>query len=145
LDGKKSESYKGFKRMKTIQFRMNGHIPILIVKIGKKKYKFGIDSGAEANVLDYGTYQKLKPHQYKDLIESTIQSVGDKKVNVVSGNIKSIVTGKVQYDNLRFIFTDMDRFNDAYGVQLDGLLGYPFLKERLHSIDFQNKELVIWE
>lgn len=146
LDGKQVQNHKGQKRFKTIPFKMHGHMPIIHVKIGKKKFKFGIDTGAEVNVINTIDAKKIDNDLYNEVSTANIQSVNNKQTNVAAIELKNIKVGKSEvYQDLRFIITDLTKFNQAYGVQLDGLLGYSFLKERLHSIDFLNKELVIWE
>ena len=53
--------------------------------------------------------------------------------------------GKLYYKNQPFAFADLSFLQGENGVQLDGLLGYPFLKEALFSINFRKKQLCKWE
>ncbi len=146
FDGNAIQKYKGQKRLKTIPFKMHGHLPIIKVSIGKKKFRFGIDTGAEVNVIHAADAKKIKDTEYESIENANIQSVNSNKTIVKAIELGTLKVGKTEvYNDLRFIITDLSDFNNAYGVELDGLLGYAFLKERLHSIDFLNKELVIWE
>lgn len=146
LDGKRYNEYKGQKRLKTLPFKMHGHMPIIKVSIGNKNFRFGIDTGAEVNVINTEDAKKIKDEFYVKKATSNIQSIDEKKTGVNTIELDRIAVSKKEvYKNLSFIITDLSNFNQAYGVELDGLLGYSFLKERLHSIDFRNKELVIWE
>lgn len=146
IEEERAESFKGQKRLQTLPFKMFGHMPIIHVKIGKKNFRFGIDTGAEVNVINANDAKKIDESLYEVFGNTNIQSVNDQKTNVNSIAISEItVSKKEKYNDLRFIITDLSDFNQAYGIQLDGLLGYSFLKDKLHSIDFRNKELVIWE
>ena len=52
FDKKKSKGFhQGTLPDETFDLRISGHIPYLVAKIGGKKMRMGIDSGAEVNIL----------------------------------------------------------------------------------------------
>ena len=62
---------------------------------------------------------------------------------VEASNIEN--TERLAEDNLPFAFADLSFLQSEYEIKLDGLLGYPFLKEALFSINFRKKYLCKWE
>ncbi len=147
--------FENYEKADKVWFRMVGHIPVIKVKIGKKKYYFGIDTGAEINVID----QRLKNRLPKDMIESDFLGliIGDDnkqiqvnhvQINHVQVNhvqVKEMKIGKSYYKNQPFAFADLSFLQGENGIKLDGLLGYPFLKEALFSINYRKKQLCKWE
>ncbi len=137
--------FENYEKADKVWFRMVGHIPVVKVKIGKKRYYFGIDTGAEINVID----QRLKNRFPKDMITSNIlgqiMGGGNKKIQVNHVQVKEMKIGKSYYKNQPFAFADLSFLQGENGIQLDGLLGYPFLKEALFSINYRKKQLCKWE
>ncbi|MFK7772376.1 MAG: retropepsin-like aspartic protease [Saprospiraceae bacterium] len=137
--------FEHYDKSDKIWFRMVGHIPVVKIKIGNKRYYFGIDTGAEINVID----KRLRKRLPKDMIESDFLGVimgGDnKKIQVNHVHVKEMKVGKSYYKNQPFAFADLSFLQGDDGIQLDGLLGYPFLKEALFSINYRKKQLCKWE
>ncbi|MEL6868048.1 MAG: hypothetical protein AAFP19_26730, partial [Bacteroidota bacterium] len=52
----------GYAAVDYVKFKIRDHFPIVKVKIGKRYYFFGIDTGAEVNVLSKHLCKKLKRH-----------------------------------------------------------------------------------
>lgn len=137
--------FKNYDKTDKVWFRMVGHIPVVKVKIGKKRYYFGIDTGAEINVID----KRLRKRLPKNMIESdflgVIMGSNNKKIQVNHVEVKEMKVGKSYYKNQPFAFADLSFLQGDDGIQLDGLLGYPFLKEALFSINYRKKQLCKWE
>ncbi len=137
--------FENYDKSDRIWFRMVGHIPVVKVKIGNKRYYFGIDTGAEINVID----KRLRKRLPKDMIASDflglIMGSDNKKIQVNHIKVKEMKVGKSYYKNQPFAFADLSFLQGEDGIQLDGLLGYPFLKEALFSINYRKKQLCKWE
>jgi hypothetical protein len=43
------------------------------------------------------------------------------------------------------VFTDLSRLRADFDAPLDGLLGVPFFKDKVVSIDYGRKRICIWE
>ena len=137
--------FENYDKSDKIWFRMVGHLPVIKVKIGNKRYYFGIDTGAEINVID----KRLRKRLPKDMIASDflglIMGGDNQKIQVNHIEVKEMKVGKSYYKNQPFAFADLSFLQGEDGIQLDGLLGYPFLKEALFSINFRKKQLCKWE
>jgi len=146
LVSKKNKSFfAGHEKIDKVFFKMEGHIPVIRVRFGKKNFYFGIDTGAEVNVID----KKLKGKIPKELIEeiSSTKIVG---IQVDEGEsnfvkIKSSKVGKSTYHDLEYVFADLSNFHEGNGFQLDGFLGYSFLKQANFSINYRKNQLITWQ
>ena len=136
--------FENYDKVDKIWFQMVGHIPVIKVKIGKRRYYFGIDTGAEINVID----KRLRKRLPKDMIASDYlgQIIGsnNNQIKVNRVHVKKMKIGKSNYRNQPFTFADLSFLQGENGIQLDGLLGYQFLKEALFSINYKKKQLYKW-
>jgi hypothetical protein len=128
----------------TTSFKLVGHIPVLKVKIDAFQLRFGLDTGAELNVLSVGINSKVLQH-FKITKRFFLNGNGKEKLEVLGGKIPLVSVGKVNYTNMRAILTDMSKMNKAYGLTLDGILGYEFLYRNQTSINFRKQILYIWQ
>lgn len=140
---RRSSLHKKRKFQKRVSFSMEKHIPVITVKIDGKKYRFGIDTGAEVNVLS----QELK-NDLEDSLEnfnhSTIQGIGGLPQKVESATLSQFSIKKENFKNFNFLLIDFSSFENDFGLNLDGILGYPFLKENVLSINYQKQKIYIW-
>lgn len=141
----KKKHFEDKIRVKKVSFRMQEHIPVIKIKIGKKTYHFGIDSGAEVNLLNQRFLEKIKSEYISDRSTIKLCGIGKEHVRVETAIIKEIGLKGRQFHNMEFVFTDMSAINNNAGVELDGVLGFPFLSAALMSIDFKKKNLYLWE
>jgi hypothetical protein len=128
----------------TIPFKMAGHVPILRVKVDEFHLRFGLDTGAELNVLDVRTNPKVLQH-FKITKRFFLNGNGKNRLEVLGGKTPLMTVGKVKYTNMRGILTNMDKMNKAYGTSLDGILGYEFLYRNKTAINFRKQTLYIWQ
>lgn len=137
--------FEHYEKSDKVWIRMVGHIPVIKVKIGNKKYYFGIDTGAEINVIDH----RLKKRLPEDMINSgflgLVMGGSNEQVQVNHIQVKEMKVGKSYYKNQPFAFADLSFLQGDSGMRIDGLLGYPFLQEALFSINYRKKQLCKWE
>ncbi|MCF6297393.1 MAG: aspartyl protease family protein [Flavobacteriaceae bacterium] len=131
-------------KLTIIPFELSSHIPVIKTIIGKKTYSFGIDCGAEVNLMDA---KLLKPvTKYLKHIEKDTLSGADKNSKeVAKGLIKKMKIGKLQFKNLNTVFNDMSHLNNGYKLQLDGLIGFEILSKQRTIISYNRKEMIIIE
>ncbi|MCL2041304.1 MAG: pepsin/retropepsin-like aspartic protease family protein [Bacteroidales bacterium] len=127
-------NYKQSK-IETLPIEMWKHIPIVKGKIGKMDFNFGIDCGAEANLLDKKFLNSVKEHVLM-LENDTLFGVGEAKI-VESGTIKELTIGNKNFQNTLTVFNDMIPLK-----QLDGLIGYEILSKQKMLLSFQNRFLL---
>lgn len=123
---------------------VSGHLPYVSTKVGGKKVRFGIDTGAEVNLLNKSFYQKthltlMRPRSIN--IGGITGRVNERQQGIL---ICSTI-GLPSENGMRVTVSDIGPLNDALPIKLDGLLGVPFLKKGKCSINFKKKELCIWQ
>lgn len=155
IDYEKSEilvmpEYRGnivehFENVETISFAADNHMPVVKIKIGYKTYLFGIDTGAEVNLISKHLKKEIE-NQGRHLNEKfEIAGIDKNQKRHDSAMIEEVELNNRTFKNMKFVFADMKYLNESYAADLDGLLGYPFLKKAIFSIDYKNKKLCIWE
>ncbi len=133
------------KPSQIIPFNYEAHIPVIQAKINDVDYKLGLDTGAEANLLDIPDFEKLDKSSYK-LLGNGELSGADKGIKDVSSfEIKNTIISDSKFENMDFISSDISHLNNGYGLQLNGLLGFPFLSNGKVSINFFEQKINFWE
>ena len=123
-------------------FRIVNHIPVVEASLGKRPISLGLDTGAGANVLNK---HLGKPYRVKKAERQRIRGVDRqmKKTPVVQAPvaINGLETGKNTQEywllNLSQLHVDLDK-------PIDGLLGFPFLKDGKWSINYRTQKIHLW-
>ena len=146
LISKHNESFfSGHEKADRVFFRMEGHIPVVRVRFGKKCFYFGIDTGAEINVIDENLRGKIPKELIEEMTSTKVIGIQAEKGKTNCAKIKSTKVGKSSYENMEYVFADLTNFQVNNGFQLDGFLGYPFLKQANFSINYRKNQLIRWE
>ncbi len=126
-----------------IPFELEGHIPIVSARIGKLNLNMGLDTGAQANLLDKTYLQSLSKMISHTEID-TVMGADTNAMPVTSGMIKSTKVARKGYGKMKYAFSDLSHFNEAYKVDVHGLLGFPFLSQKAFGINYRKQELCIY-
>ncbi len=129
----------------TFSFTLCGHVPVIVAKVGNKRVFLGLDSGAEVNLLDAKYFDKITSSHLSN-IQTELLTGLDKMTNtVVAADVSSTRIKNETLPEMRFVFADLSHLQHQFNIPLDGLLGIPFFKERVISIDYKQKEISIWD
>ncbi len=140
----RSKLHKTKKHHQKVSYSNKSHIPIIKVKINGKKYYFGIDTGAEVNVLNKDLKDRFSEKILTNFTESNIHGLGGKTQSVESANLSNFKIKKIDFNNFQFLLTDLSSFEKKYGQKLDGILGHPFLLQNILSINYQKQKIYFW-
>jgi len=125
----------------TINFKQIKHTILLEAFVNKEKLKFGLDTGAEINLLDKSVSKKV----FKNFMSPkhiTIMGAGKKKIEVLAGKLHKVkLNDNVYCGVMRTIVTNLNTMKIAYGTNLDGVLGYEFIAMRRTIINYKKKQL----
>jgi hypothetical protein len=124
-------------------FSMKGSTPVIEVSLDQQFVRFGVDSGAEINLLDK-TIMDKNPAQIKQLGQRTIggfsKSIQTKSLYVTTG----LEIGETICQPMRTMLSDLSHMNASrLGSQIDGILGYEFLSQFVVSFNYRKRELSI--
>lgn len=136
-----AHKYRPKKALVELPIRLNGHVPIVVMKVGNKRAYLGLDSGAEANILDAGYLKKVKS---KDAGKERVAGL-NKKVQLVQARKLDVKAGEdFQNEDTRFLFIDLGPVREQTEVRIDGILGFPFFENNTVSINYKTKKMYIW-
>jgi len=118
LKSYRSKFHKNNKYQQKISFSNKSHLPIITVKINGKKYRFGIDTGAEVNVLNKNIKENLEYGSLKNFQKNNLHGLGGISQKVESANLTKFTIKGKGYENFNFLLTDLTLFEEEYFVLL---------------------------
>lgn len=136
--------HKYFQPEAVIPITFNHHLPVIYLEMEGKRYAFGVDTGAGVNLLDQDVFDKLSA---SGNVEETLESLQGLNHGVKDSKsiiIREASLQKKKVSDLRFLQSDLSQLEAFSGLKLDGLLGFPFLKNFKFSINYPKKKLYLW-
>lgn len=124
----------------SLDFQLRRHLIVLEGKVGGKSLKLGLDSGAEVNLLDRLVKRKVLDH-FEITKRVKMLGVGRQTAEVLAGSLRNVQCGNQHTESMRTLLTNLDDMTDAFGIRLDGVLGYEFLSSRRTLINYKRKKL----
>ncbi|NWJ50670.1 MAG: retropepsin-like domain-containing protein [Bacteroidetes bacterium] len=118
------------------------NILFLKASIGGKKLNFCLDTGSETNVISSNSSNQVL-NTINITRRSALQGSGSKNSEVLYGNMSNFILGNQSFTEMETIITNLDALSDAYGVKIDGVLGYNFLNKGIICINLGKKQLSI--
>lgn len=125
----------------SIDFRLKKHTIVLDGFIGDKKVKFGLDSGAEFNQINKKIGKKTLQYFYpkKRLL---LTGASDHKIEVIAGKLFRVRLSKsIYFGPMNTVLTNLNKMSEAFGTELDGVLGYEFFQQKRTIINYQKEKL----
>lgn len=110
--------------------------------IGGKRLNFCLDTGSETNVISNRSSNEVLS-TINITRRSNVQGSGSKNNEVLYGNMNNFVFGNRTFTEMETIITNLDALSEAYGVKIDGVLGYNFLNKGVVCINMGKKQLSI--
>ncbi|MBR9919458.1 MAG: hypothetical protein GYB31_01375 [Bacteroidetes bacterium] len=135
--------HKYSKPRLAVDFRMEQHLPVIQLKVGRKKLNFGLDCGASINLIH---------EKYKDKLVNFIDQeccLGYLRGLDGTGELSTIVTfdqvkvGKEMVEGGEFQWTAFQGLSNQ-GISIDGLLGASFFKSHRISINYDTGKVYVW-
>lgn len=112
----------------------SGFLPCIKAEIDGKELVFAIDCGAATNLIS-PSYESLAT----DIQETKLIGITGDASKIKKGKISFDVAG-LKFDQQVFVIKDISHL----GLNIDGLLGYQFLKTRKMMFKNSTKELIIF-
>ncbi|MDX1701261.1 MAG: pepsin/retropepsin-like aspartic protease family protein [Melioribacteraceae bacterium] len=107
--------------------------PVIETKIGKKNFRFGVDTGANICVLD----QKLKnSNQYKS------RHISDSGNNFLE--LEELVIRNARLKDVAYIYKDLNELNKHIEIPIDGILSLDMLNLDQVIIDYLNSKIIFF-
>jgi len=133
------------KIVDSIPFILKKHSIVLETYVGEEKMNFALDSGAEFNQLN--TNKSTKVIQYFIPSKRVVLSgASSQKAEVMAGKLYRIkLSDNVYFGPMNTIITNLNRMNKAFGVNLDGVMGYEFFAQKRTIINYKKEMLYFIE
>ena len=145
LPSKDNSLHKLQAPIAVIPFEIQGHLPVIQIVIQGKFYSFGIDTGSAVNLMDKKVPKFLDNSSYKYEKEYEIQGLDQKIQRTHSISIDNVEIDDLNIEGTSFLLSSFDYVNEESMLNIDGLLGYTFLKNFLFSIDYSRQKIYIWK
>ncbi len=142
------EKYKKDKlinnKLNYIDFEQQTHIPVIKAIIDNKVYLFGIDCGAESNLIDFNLFSQLE-NNLSNISTDTLSGVDNIKKEVKKGKIKKSFIGGKKFKNIITVFSDISHLNKDDKMKINGLVGYEVLSKQPTLISYKRKQVIFIE
>lgn len=127
-----------------IPFTMQAHLPVIKVKIGKKKLRLALDTASESNILDAKVSQKINAKLIDNWRMGEIQGVDQQIKSVEIADISTTQIKDLVLEQMPYLFTDLSHLKSESGLYIDGLLGYPFFRQGKMAINYKERKIYVW-
>jgi hypothetical protein len=136
---------KGWTLKTQIPFTMAGHLPVIEAKIGDKVLRFGLDTGANTNMLDLQKSFELEQGLVTPVNNAGVLGMSGSTNRTYAGNVVETTIGGLDFWNMRFVFSDISHLQNLVTNDVDGLFGFPFFKSGKFSINYSTKMISLWD
>jgi hypothetical protein len=111
-------------------------------KISNKRYTFCLDTGAEANVLHNYLPDKIM-NTITILRRNKLRGSGKQSTEVYYGLMNDFKIGDRAINGMQTLITNLNAMSEAYGQQIDGMLGCTFFEKGVFYFNTTKKTLGI--
>ncbi|HMR89553.1 MAG TPA: aspartyl protease family protein [Saprospiraceae bacterium] len=127
----------------SLSFVFGNFIPVIDVTVNGVKKKFGIDSGAEINLLDLKRSKDIMS-QFTPIRTISLTGSDGKDSEVIAGRLYRVAILEVyRCATMATVLMNMENLNKIYQSNLDGILGFEFLSPWLFSINYKKQKLYL--
>ncbi|MDD7887667.1 hypothetical protein [Flavivirga sp. 57AJ16] len=129
------------KIVDSLPFNLKNHTIIVCGTVNNQKVKFGIDSAAEFNQINRKVNRKVLKY-FIPKRRLSLSGAGNKKIEVLAGKLHRVKLSKtIYFGPMLTVLTNLNKMNEAFGTQLDGILGYEFFAQKRTIINYQKEKL----
>lgn len=119
----------------SVNMSIEGHLPVVEVEINHQVFRFGIDTGAEVNMINPEVLEKLAINSISEEGHVTAIGLGKKSMRQRIIQIESMNLGQHLFEEIPFAVLKSPVLNEASGI--DGILGNQFLNKIVYSMNYR--------
>ncbi len=125
----------------SLDFKLKHHTIVVDGLINNQKVKFGIDTAAEFNQINRSVNKKaLRYFIPKKRLK--LHGASGKSVRVLAGKLHRVkLNDNIYFGPMHTVLTNLNQLNEAFGTQLDGVLGYEFFAQKRTIINYKKEKL----
>lgn len=126
-----------------MKFRLAGSDkPIILVDAkvnGKGLFNFAVDTGASGTVISKQTAEKLGVSENGATSKKGHCCSGEIDASLVA--VESVEVGDTKVRDIQVAIVDLSAISKAVGANLEGIIGYNFMKDYRVVIDYPNSAI----
>ncbi|NND32042.1 MAG: hypothetical protein HKN76_05575 [Saprospiraceae bacterium] len=129
----------------TIPFDNKGHLPCISTQWNGRTLRLGLDTGAEAHVLNHDIYETSKD-RFDEVHTVCMVDLNGKPSKVLATEVDGIKIGYIEVPSTETLF--MPNITDYGGLsskKVQGLLGFAFFQHFRMALNFKKKEFSLWK
>lgn len=124
-----------------VPFRMVDGLPIVQLDINGRAYRLGIDTGGSNNLMTAEQEQQLVASLNELKKQQRITNIMGESSYEKVYDIGGITLEGFVFPATPFLFTDLSHLEE---LQVDGLLGIPFLSRFRFAINYRKQKIYFW-
>lgn len=124
----------------SLDFVLAKHGIVVQASVEGKTLNFNLDTGAEINLLDRNVNKKVLK-QFKVIKRVNLNGAGQQTVEVLAGTLTGVQCGKQRNAPMNTLLTSTDQLKAIFGMKIDGVLGFEFLRPRRTIINYKLQKL----
>lgn len=128
----------------TVPIELLDNRVIVRTEMAGKRIRMVVDTGAECNILD----SRLPDRVFENVLitgRTILSGAGNKKVEVLQGDLKNMRMGNQLVSKLPVIVTNLEKTCFSISGCADGVLGFDFLSLQKIGFNFVNQKMYIWK
>ncbi len=144
-DGKNAAEFRSPLHVIEAAFEMNGHVPVIPIKVGNKKACLGLDSGAEVNLIDHSFFKPLNKSFLTKKSKEKVVGLDQEEQEVIGAILNSSEIKGHTLPAMKFLFMNLNGLSVQFEKRFDGLLGFPFFQQHAVAINYEENKIYIWD
>ncbi|MBK9492617.1 MAG: retropepsin-like domain-containing protein [Haliscomenobacter sp.] len=124
---------------------LEDHLPIIEVKIEGHTWRFGIDTGAESNLISEKCLSQLTASFYEQKGINNIRGLDKITQTRKILRLQKIAIGGLGFVQVDFTEMNFDHLSEGNTLKLDGIIGSDLLSKMKFSLNYRKKNFKIWE
>lgn len=125
-----------------IPFYLNNGIIFIDGSLNEINMRFCFDTGAELNVF-HNRLPKKAMQSISINSRTVLTGTSNQKTEVLKGSVTALQLGGFVCPDMSTLVTSLTNMSRAYGIRVDGMIGYELLRIRPVSFNFAKGELSI--
>lgn len=129
------------KIIDSLDFKLKNHTIIVNTTINNQKLLFGLDTAAEFNQINKSINKKALKY-FKPTKRLILTGASNKKIEVLAGKLYRVkLSESIYFGPMNTVLTNLNKMNEAFGTELDGILGYEFFAQKRTIINYKKQKL----
>lgn len=133
------------KIVDSTSFNLKNHTIVLSASVNDQNLRMGLDTAAEFNQINRSINRKVLKY-FIPTKPLSLVGAGNKEIEVMAGKLHRLkLSSTLYFGPMYTVLTNLDKMNDAFGTDLDGILGYEFFRQKRTIINYKKEKLYFIE